>query len=320
MVNTAAPHCTRLPDHTRVRLWSATALKSIVTTLQGLSAVYSLIGGLVGVPGLDFITIMGLDMVFFPLAILGLLRLCAATWLADDFEYVPSDAYRHLHRAMPRCDASDCDPFLIVGPDEGSRFKSPGSSWPSMVFRVFYLSVVGSVWSISLVYVMPGVHSGLVFYATTTSFLVGLFYLVFTTVSVVLYAYYFLRGQTTTTLLPCLSSLWYKVYTLALFAFMLAVVIIACVETTKGPDGHYRSDWDWGSVVKLDCESRNKWWFVAPELTFSGLMSTKKVNVQRYSSVEATRLSGNISLAEETYHLYNFTGLCMGQMTNISTL
>jgi hypothetical protein len=76
MVTWAAPHCSHYPESPRVEVLSFTMLKTLIITLQGVAAVYSLVGALVGSD--TFMVEMSVDLIFFPLAILGLLRLCAA--------------------------------------------------------------------------------------------------------------------------------------------------------------------------------------------------------------------------------------------------
>ncbi|ORY19599.1 hypothetical protein BCR34DRAFT_582292 [Clohesyomyces aquaticus] len=65
---------------THVKRISATMLMTIIITLQGISALYLLIGSLVNPWGVSYGFIMGmsLDTLFIPFAILGLWRLCAA--------------------------------------------------------------------------------------------------------------------------------------------------------------------------------------------------------------------------------------------------
>ncbi|KAF2822324.1 hypothetical protein CC86DRAFT_372879 [Ophiobolus disseminans] len=319
MVAAAASHCTRLPEHTRVKIRSTTTLKTVITALQGASAAYSLIGLLAGNTNLTFVALMGLDMVFFPLAVLGLLRLCAAAWLAEDFEFLPRDA---TIPARPNTMASgdvgsqsDLHPFLITMPGEGMRFKPPGSSWASWLFRVFYFFIVAGACAMSIVYSVPYGPVDLI--ASTTSFVVGLFYIFFFSISAALYAFYFLRSQTTTTLLPCLSRTWYKMYTFLLFSSMLVIIIIASIETNKGPDGRYISV---RPPVRLSCASQNRWWALGSDNTLSGVMSAKNSTIgQDYAGAEVTHVSSNSSMEKAKYWLYDFTGYCVGQLSNSTT-
>lgn len=63
-------------------------VQTTIVTRQGVAALSSLSKGIFGRGSYDY---TGLDGIFFPLAILGLLRICAAPWLTEDFLY---DAWR----------------------------------------------------------------------------------------------------------------------------------------------------------------------------------------------------------------------------------
>jgi hypothetical protein len=297
-----------------------TVVKTIITTLQGISAAYSLIGSLAGIPVTNFYELLGVDMVFFPLAILGLLRLFPATWLTEDFTYASvheksskSFPSSFLSQAMLKLNTSDdsLDPFSIMAPPHlGVQFKSPRSSWPSMIFRILYVLIVGGLWAMSLVYILPN-HSILVY--TSTSFITALFYSVFLTISIALYTYYFFRSQTTTTLLPCISTTWYRIYTLLVIGCMIVLVIIASIETNQAPAGIYTS-YPFPDAVK--CSQNTFWWQFYPGSELVGIASTVEWNQTKsnYSSVAVAKLSGHNSSLEETYWLYNFTGYCVGEV------
>ncbi|KAF2112172.1 hypothetical protein BDV96DRAFT_581281 [Lophiotrema nucula] len=328
MVFAAAPHCLQCPEGTHVRIVSVTMLKTMITMLQGISALYSLIGALAGVTGIETVTLTGVDTIFFPLAILGLLRLCAATWLTEDFGYaslndslsktllqgVPSLKFNN--RDIQLLDSSDAlDPFLISPLQPGPWFKSSRASWPSRIFRAFYLLMLGGIWGLSFLYIMP--VDGPSFF-TATSFLVGSFYFLFLTISIVLYTIYFFRGQTTTTLLPCISKIWYRVYTLLIMGFMFVLIIIASVETNKGPDGLYSSS-RW---LGLECIQHPWWMYLVPNSQWVGLSSRREIDWaqlggQNYSSLQVAGVSGSNTSLEERYWLYNFTGFCIGRLQDM---
>jgi hypothetical protein len=90
MVIRAPSYCVQMPRKSHIELFSVTMLKTVIITLQGVSALYSLIGGLVGSNSTarNVAAGLGMDVVFLPLTIIGLLRLCAAAWLTEDFAYV----------------------------------------------------------------------------------------------------------------------------------------------------------------------------------------------------------------------------------------
>lgn len=331
MVLAAAPHALRSPEHTHVEIFSLTMLKTIITTMQGISALYSLIGLLAGVSGLSFTNVIGVDMVFFPLAILGLLRLCAAAWLTEDFEYssrVESSSRMTQRGSQGRVvidldndlkSGDFLDPFLSTPYQPAPRFKTPSSSWSSRIFRTCYLVLVGGVWALAFLYFIPGVLGPYALF-TTTSFLTGLFYFIFLTVSVLLYIFYFFRGETTSTLLPCISSTWYRAYTLLVMSFMSVLIVIASIETNRTPIGQYASV---PALVNLECTYRNRWWPLTDDSSFFGLVSHQEIvrsrSGQDFSGLPVLGMTRNNASLNDRFWLYDFHGYCVGQLGNFST-
>jgi len=316
MIIAADPYCLQYPESTHVRLFSVTVLKTMITTLQGISTAYSLIARLAGIRVINFYWGLGLDQVFMPLAVLGLLRLFPAAWLTEDFTYasVPeksSKSFRSssLSQAMLELNSShdSLDPFLMAPPHLGVRFKSPRSSRPSMVFRILYILILGGLLALSLLHISPTPENSF----TPTSFVTGLFYSVLLTISIALYTYYFFHSQTTTTLLPCISTTWYRIYTLLVIVWMIVIVVIASIETNKSPGGSYTS---YIIVDAVRCSQNTSWWFFYPYSDFIGIVSIMKRNQTgaKHSPVAITKLSDhNVSL-EDAFWLYKFTGYCMG--------
>ena len=84
MVASSFPYIAQLPERSRVILLSASSLKSLIVAIQGLSALWLLVGNLTG--GF-YAASLAVDSIFGPLAVFGLLRLCAAFWLIEYFVY-----------------------------------------------------------------------------------------------------------------------------------------------------------------------------------------------------------------------------------------
>ncbi|KAF2641553.1 hypothetical protein P280DRAFT_450947 [Massarina eburnea CBS 473.64] len=340
MVLAASPYCLFAPETTHSRILSIPTLETVITTLQGLSALYTLLGWLIGFTPDTPLVFMGVDTVFFPLAILGLLRLSAASWLTD--EYLYSSEYTGIANNILDANATESpiistesnnnlDPFLTTLPRQGARFKSPRNSWPSRIVRTVYLLLLGCFWAICLLFLAPslrfaGVSSSSTYtdWKTATSFLVGVFCFFILTISIVLYTFYFFRGQTTTTIIPCSSKLWYKIYTMSLFSFMLALLGVACMETNRGPKGEYSSRMALGYQ---DCRSMVYLMETSPDTPSSGLTSSLGDNMTtligniRYDTavpnVTGKVASGNSTDIGREFWMYDFTGYCVGHITNI---
>jgi hypothetical protein len=326
MVAASAPHCLRYPEGTHVEVASLPMLKTIIITLQGVSALYVLIGAMSGaeLPG-DAIG-FGIDTLFFPLAILGLLRLCAATWLTEDFVYqrdglrnvTPIETATQVHQRITSKDndielddhSRALDP-LMSSPFTSRGFKSPTNSWSSRFFRIFFLLLLGGVWTIALLIAVP-VFGDLWF--TTTTFLLGLFYFMFITVSLVLYTFYFLRGQTTTTILPCISSTWYKLYTMLLMGLMMALIVVASIETNKSPTGMYTSV---ELPTKMACADLNDWWTLSSGSPWIGFAADRKLHAWLTRNQTSLQVMGEEDSGFSTFWLYNFTGYCRGHFNDM---
>ncbi|KAJ6438235.1 putative transcriptional regulatory protein C11D3.07c [Purpureocillium lavendulum] len=239
MTEKSKPHCTLLPDRPRAELLSWSSLKTVITTLQGAQALYGLIFDMSSSNLVGF----ALHTLFWPLSILGLLRLCAAIWLTEDYAYTAPDLPRFLIAAALEqpVQYAALVPSRLQGPCHlktdahgVSRFDKSNNVL-SRIFGWIYLVAFLGLWGITIRLMIPFPDS---FY-TTTSFLLGLFYIIILPVSLAGHAYYLQRGHTTTTIIPCVGLVWYKVYTAGLLALAVCIVIVACLETWRTPCGTY---------------------------------------------------------------------------------
>jgi hypothetical protein len=65
--------------------------------------------------------------------------------------------------------------------------------------------------------------------------------------TIAILAFYILRGDTNTTVIPCVNHTWYKIYTGAFFVMMVILLMVSALETGKTPCGTLTtalSDWD----------------------------------------------------------------------------
>lgn len=92
MIGKSQNFCVVSPESTRTSLLSQTTVKTLVVTLPGLQALLSLVGGLAGNEALgEWQKGLSIESIFFPLSLLGLLRLFAAPWLTEDYVYLEGD-------------------------------------------------------------------------------------------------------------------------------------------------------------------------------------------------------------------------------------
>ncbi|KAI1409234.1 hypothetical protein F5Y13DRAFT_182133 [Hypoxylon sp. FL1857] len=249
MISRSLPYCTHLPGRSRVEFVSWEMGKTIITTLQGAQPLYCLINIIVG--SIDVNIHMALDDIFPVLALLGLLRLCAALWLTDDFVYTTSHSSQRNRMSLARA------PIITVEENIGTKISfdsllesgftmavpvdaqfRPLSYWPSRLFRAVYFLAIVSLAALCAMFLVPWSKRENMY--TTTSVLVGMLDITFLAMSILLYGYYSARG-TTSTVIPCISSIWYKVYTVLIMTFIVALIIISAIETRKTPCGKFTS-------------------------------------------------------------------------------
>jgi hypothetical protein len=99
---------------------------------------------------------------------------------------------------------------------------------------VFLVAIPG-LWVLDLLYFQPG--TDLIWAATNLS--VNIFYCFLLSVTFIVMSVYLLKGESTTTIIPCISSVWYRVYTYVLFMFTLILLIVSALETQRTPCGQY---------------------------------------------------------------------------------
>jgi hypothetical protein len=146
---------TRPPSRSRISLLSASGAKTLIVTLQGAQAVYMLTGALLNhsiPPSENSMLALELNLatLFFPLAILGLLRLPAALWLCEDYAYANEDMMQVEDKSCKQKPAFKLDKVPVVSaarrlapPDDPAtiRFHAANGRY-GITVRVFYLLLV----------------------------------------------------------------------------------------------------------------------------------------------------------------------------------
>ncbi|KAJ3540478.1 hypothetical protein NM208_g5048 [Fusarium decemcellulare] len=235
MIDRARPHCVRLPDGVRTSLFSGETVGTVIITCQGAQAVFVLANGLAGVVDDGFVRLMAVDKIFFPLAVIGLLRIWACPILTNEFSYVSQE----LGNQSSRSDGCSGEylPLEHISRDNlvpGSRRFRPIRSWPGILFRTAYFLCILGLLALTSCYLSGG-------YYTSTTFVLAIFYLVFLAVTILIFAWYFAFRRVTTTIIPCIASTWYKIYTGMLALLGVSLLVISCIETRRTPCGKFTS-------------------------------------------------------------------------------
>jgi hypothetical protein len=135
-----------------------------------------------------------------------------------------------------------------------------------------------------------------------------LFYAFFLACSVILYGVYFLRGRSTNSIIPCHNTVWYKIYTGMVMAFMAVLVILACLETRKTPCGVYTTYPRDLSIDYYMCPDTNPLIANQPIGLF-GLVEYRSINANGTASSNSTDATDENSVKAV---VVPFTGLCYG--------
>ena len=250
MMRRSRAYCTKVPDHSRATLLSGSSVQTLIVTLQGGQALYTLLSG---IKGSRYSGTIAINSIFFPLAVFGLLRLFAAPWLTEDYAYTDIFQTTAISKSnkpapaeqTPLAEARTLSTMglLELSDTSSGEYFHAIDSWRGRLIRTLFVMPMFGLFIISLLYMIP-INNKTQFTATT--FLVVLFYLFFLAASTLIYSFYFIRSPSTTTIIPCIASTWYKVYTYVLLTLMLASIVVAALETRRTPCGRYTT---WPSVV-----------------------------------------------------------------------
>lgn len=317
MVEVSSEQRLSLPESTWVPVFSSDMLKTLVITLQGCQATYTIASSLVGDDerSMSKMNSLALDTIFFPLAVMGLLRLFSAFWLTSDYAYAetPDNAAFEMRRRSVETGGTDGDATLLgdwnVTPTccTPVRFRKV-TFWASILFRVVFLLLTMGLSAVPLLFLtlVPSMSAGTVTFSITLFTLV-LFYLVLFVATATILAYHFFRGCTST-VLPCIESLWYRAYSAVILGLILALFTVACIETRKTPCGSYTSFSGTDGDVMACQTSRTSLIALSPGMNSPragfGLATTWPTS-PRGNTNESILGAGE-------YWVRNFTGACLG--------
>jgi hypothetical protein len=238
---------TRAPHRNSVDWISVSVVGTVIVTIQGVQAIYQL----TEILWKHVTPIQGLAGMFVPLAIGSLFRIPCALWLTNDFGYGDGDGLSRLDRSWPlsrpetgRTGDSTVplgiggtlhlDDHLVVR--DGSM-RSPMSR-KAVLFRLFYLLFILALilaFGVGHILAQPGVPD------VASAFILHILYMSLCLVLFCLSVYYFVRQQGDTTLIPCINSTWYTLFTILWYVWAVACIIVTCLEIRRTSCGVYTS-------------------------------------------------------------------------------
>jgi len=219
----------KAPEQSHVPIVSVSCLVTVALMFQGMQAMVMLVQTAIStLPG-GFPE--GLPYIFLPLALLGLLRLPAALWCTGDYTY------------MDASEKVDDDKTSFVEETEVVSDRLLDAwSWKGTAYRIWWiLSIIGlsgtGVMICSQLWWSWGPSDPPDGYSSLSEVLIDIMFLIGSAGGLLIHCTYVLKGRTDSTVIPCIHSMWYKIFTLLLFALAIASVVVSALETRKLPDG-----------------------------------------------------------------------------------
>ena len=244
---------TKFPSSNRVSLASVSVLQTLIISLQGIQAVYTVIIHAMGkeaVPGHP------ISHVFFPLAIIGLLRLPAALWLTQEYGFPQGEdkgpqggddgdvELRNLLQQEQR--PASVDDLL------NEQFY-PRNSWRGIAVRIGFLGTL--LLLTVVVIIVVAVHFGPGTEVAVSSLLTAVYYLFFLVCTIFTFSIYIWTKKSDTTVIPCIESPVYKAYTYGLILLSIVYVVVTALETRRTSCGLYTTSYiEWGEDESM-CKS-----------------------------------------------------------------
>lgn len=299
MLTRAIPYAARLPDQSTARVLSLEMLKTVIVFLQGIQAISSVIGNFTSTG--NYTTMDTISGLFIPIGASGLLRLCAAPWLTDDFVFgIPYGVYPSK-KGIEAGESWSDDEF-----EEDQRSATQPKDvrmWQSRAFRALFMVPIMGCFALAAMFISPWIGTfGRKGVFTTTSWLVGMYYVSMVVPMMLILGYYFISGPLNTTIIPCMSKMWYKCYCLFMVVFTAMLILVAAIEMRPTVCGKFTT-LPYG--YEHPCAIRNTRLFTLDP-------TTAAPDGNHYGIIQELGESGQ-------FMLMNFTGSCLGVPGPVST-
>jgi hypothetical protein len=246
-------------DKTHAGIISGSTMQTATVTMQGIQAIYNVISMLFPLGGYFMGALGGL---FVPIALLGLVRLPAAPWLSTNYALIHIEISHGPSKKTEYCDVNcgDRDSAKtglrteVTHLEDDGRANTntctstnkntntntntdtdtkmnlrPESDWCARLYRIWWALSMGALALLCLIADIQGFWIQEVFSATI--FVERLMYLVLIGGLFLIHVIYILKRRTRTTIIPCIGSLWYTIYTYVLIFLAVVCFVLACLET-----------------------------------------------------------------------------------------
>jgi hypothetical protein len=240
-------YLTSPPESSHVKFLSGSTLATIVLALQGVQAVFFLVGNVVstfiGFPD-------GLPTTFLPIGLLGLLRLPAAAWVSNEWGYTFPKKRNELgykigelrkeYTALRTSEVMREDPEECQSQLNKERRLLDTRSWKCLAYRAWWILSISGLMALAIRDITAMFNPYTRNQPLSVSDLLYLIlYLELCTGFLLITPALVLQRDHASTIIPCIQSLWYKLYTGLMMLTALAAVIVASLETVQLPDGSF---------------------------------------------------------------------------------
>ncbi|KAH0565443.1 hypothetical protein GP486_001160 [Trichoglossum hirsutum] len=225
---------TKLPTRSHVLIVSGSTIATLTMALQGVQAITMIVNGATLLVGSH---IDGLPALFSFLAIMGFSRLGPALWLSNEYGYTDGgepgkQSPMGTHGYLPVVDDTDREPSEVTREMISKRLH-PVLHWRGILFRAIgfltALVTIGlSIMSMlrGIVWQFPGDPDNRPL--SVSSILMTAMYLPLVLGTLIIHTAYIASGST---VLPCVQSLWYKLYTYVLILLASLAFVAGAFET-----------------------------------------------------------------------------------------
>jgi hypothetical protein len=237
------------PSRSRVSLLSVSTIGTFIITIQGIQAFYELAQQM----QTKVVLIQAIAGLFIPLAIGSLFRLPAALWLSNDFGYDTAiDESKNLVLEFTRTRSKGyrqlTDDEMRPGGtgqidySEYNHLLRPQKYIPAILFRAALLIFIAAlIFGFGLGHILSQ-SRGMSESFNASKLSIHVTYLVMLVVLCLLCLWYFFRGYATTTLIPCVNSLWYTIFTVFWYCLVIVAFVINSLEMRRTSCGVYTTD------------------------------------------------------------------------------
>jgi hypothetical protein len=256
-------YLTTPPESSHVKLLSGSTLATVVLTLQGVQAVFFMVGNAVS-KFIGFPT--GLPTTFLPIGLLGLLRLPVAAWVSNEWGYTflkkGKNKWREEERLRFQKELGYKGGELGVEYTELGASEAAGEdpeeyplrlikerrllgtrSWKCLAYRAWWILSISGLMALAIRDIAEDFNPYQRNAPLSISQLLYLIlYLELCTGFLLITPTFVLRRDHASTIIPCVQSLWYKLYTGLMMLTALAAVVVASLETVQLPDGSYMTE------------------------------------------------------------------------------